>query len=114
MSQQPALFDTTVLTPRQQLALEQIGAMGGLTADEVGAFAHTIPGPRSTFTHASDARCKWCAKAGKQIADKLIDLGLVKRRRGAERGLGYVYVLANDSGTQARSLDGPGELPEGY
>ncbi len=112
MNEQPALFDATVLTPRQQLALEQIGAMGGLTADEVGAWAHTIAGPRSTFTHASDVRCKWCAKAGKQIADKLIELGLAKRRRGAERGLGYVYVLANDSGTQARALDGPDdEIP---
>lgn len=119
--EQPALFDVAAvapeLKPREQAVLDFVNAHpDGISADEAGAAAHGVPGPRSNYTHDVDTRCKWCPTTGKQILEVLIDRGLVKRKR-VERtdGVGYRYVFVPVNAAVAHvDLGGPGDLPDGF
>jgi hypothetical protein len=47
-------------------------------------------------------------------ADQLVALGLVRRRRGGERGTGYLYVVANEGDRVDERPWAQGDLPEGF
>ena len=103
------------LTLRQKAVYEEVRAHpGGVTADEAGAAAHTVPGPRGGRTHGLDERCEWCASEGLRILEQLISAGLVRRRRSGVRGVGYLYVIADGSQSIAGYDPATVPWPEGF
>lgn len=73
------------LTAQQQLALERLRQAGadGLSADEVGALAHSVM--ESRWRHPEGERCVYCGQRGLQLLRALRAKGLVRYRARLKR-----------------------------
>jgi hypothetical protein len=110
------------LTEKQRAVLLELRTRHPLTADDAGAIAHELKTGR--WGHTRDTRCDYCGRDGRQILDRLVDLGLAKRKRGAGH-MNYhpAYPdpdpVAHDA-ELAQAADRPvnqgghGQLPQGF
>lgn len=71
------------LTERQRSALEVVGRLQPVAADEIGAALCERRGK-----HPADQRCDWDAQSGREVLRALQRKGLVTRKRDA----GWVLV----------------------
>lgn len=76
--QKPALK-----SDRQRAVLLELRKLGRLDQDEAGAIAHELKEGR--WAHGRDTRCDFCSRDGRQILERLVGLGLARRRRPANR-----------------------------
>lgn len=119
MTEQLALLDLAPeikLTDRQQAVLDALKAAGpdGLDTDQAGAIAHETPAA-SGYSHTRDTRCVHCAHAGKQILERLAELGLARYRRANRSKSLHGVWLATDLPDDPRPSRVPyNEFPEGF
>jgi hypothetical protein len=106
MPEQLALIpaEAKPLTPRQQAVLEALIAAGqdGLDTDQAGAIAHELKEGR--WAHSRDDRCSFCGKDGRQILERLAELGHARyRRANRARSLPGVWLATDLSSVEAAS-----------
>lgn len=107
------------LTDRQQAVLDALTAAGqdGLDTDQAGAIAHELKEGR--WAHGRDDRCAYCAQDGKQILQRLADLGHARyRRANRAKSLPGIWLAMNpttDLAEHAAASDAAfGEFPPGF
>ncbi len=104
------------LTGRQQAVLDALQAAGqdGLDTDAAGAIAHEIP-TSSGYSHARDTRCIHCAHAGRQILDRLAELGHARyRRANRAKSVPGAWLATNLTADTEAARGDFGEFPEGF
>lgn len=103
-----------VLTDRQRLALEYVGAHQPVAAVELGAVLHEDRAARGGKGHSAAEHCAYCSDEGRAMGRALRAKGLVQERRGA----GWVLKGARPEHSRpdhSRCYDpATAPLPEGF